>query len=57
MEWMEAGVVGLDEGSAPQAVRRTIADDGSGRPVESGFVRGGEDSEPSRSSAETPAAP
>jgi hypothetical protein len=33
-EWMEAGVIGLDEGSSPRPVRRIVADDGSGRPVE-----------------------
>ncbi len=52
-EWMEAGVVGLDEGSAPRAVRRTIADDGSGRPVEAESDGGAP--EPVKGAAEGPA--
>jgi hypothetical protein len=33
LEWVEAGVIGMDEGTMPAAIRRQLADDGSGRPV------------------------
>jgi alkylation response protein AidB-like acyl-CoA dehydrogenase len=53
LEWVEAGVIGMDEGRMPSAIRRLLADDGSGRPV----VVDPRDSGPGEPEAEAASAP